>query len=113
MFNRLITSFVASSIVLFASITINTISTSDITDQAVVTNPDVPLNFCTIPGVSWISIYTPLAISEDIPIISLWVVLDLFETADIGALTNEFKSEDFPAFGGPTIAIEINLGSIG
>ena len=41
------------------------------------------------------------------------MVLDLFETADTGDLTNVFNNDDFPALGGPTMAIDRYLGSIG
>lgn len=51
--------------------------------------------------------------SEEIPIISSLVVFDLLDTAETGQFTREFRSDDFPEFGGPTIAIEIYFGSIG
>ena len=63
-----------------------------------------------MPGVSCISIWHPEARSEETPMISSSVVLDLLETAETGTPTRELSNEDFPEFGGPTMATWMNLG---
>lgn len=70
--------------VLIASIIIITIFVSSITFQARVTKYLENLYRFVTPGVSINSIYTPLAKSVCIPLISLIVVLLLFETALTG-----------------------------